>query len=479
MSVVRSAVLAGWALSASLAIGPSLAIADDIPAATVARAEALRDRALTGSGAYEILESLTTEIGPRLAGSDAEHRAAAWGVEKLKALGFTHVHTERFAVPGWTRGAETAEVVSPFPQRLIVAALGGSVATPPGGLEGEIVVFRTYDALLASGPGSLTGKIAVVTQPIPRSQDGLGYGMNYRIRGQGASEAAKRGAIAYLLRSLATGDRRDPHTGAMTYATDAPRIPAAALSVPDAEQLDRMVARGKPVRLKLVLTPTIREGATAETVVGDLVGREKPDEIVLIGGHLDSWDLGTGAIDDGAGVAITTAAAKLIADLPQHPRRTIRVAMFGAEEIGKAAEAFATAHKADEAGTVLAGECDFGAEPVVSIALPSHAAMSPYGRALSTVVATLPTTVTFKPVGDGGADLEGLVGVPLVGMSQDGTHYFDLHHSVDDTLDKVSAASLDKAVAAWAAMAYLAADSTTDFRALAAGPGTPPPAKRP
>jgi Zn-dependent M28 family amino/carboxypeptidase len=302
--------------------------------------------------------------------------------------------------------------------------------------------------------------------------------MNYRIRGQGASEAAKRGAIAYLLRSLATGDRRDPHTGAMIYAESAPKIPAAALSVPDAEQLDRMVARGKPVRLKLVLTPTIREGATAETVVGDLVGREKPDEIVLIGGHLDSWDLGTGAIDDGAGVAITTAAAKLIADLPQRPRRTIRVAMFGAEEISKAAAAFATAHKSDEAGTVLAGECDFGAEPVVSIALPSHAAMSPYGRALATVVATLPTTVTFKPVGDGGADLEGLVGVPLVGMAQDGTHYFDLHHSVDDTLDKVSAASLDKAVAAWVAMTYLAADTTTDFRALAAGPGVPVPGKR-
>ena len=478
MRLVRSAALSGLALSAVIAACPTPGLAEDIPAAAVARAEALRDRALKGSGAYDILESLTTEIGPRLAGSDAEHRAAAWGVETLKALGFVNVHTERFPVPGWTRGAETAEVVSPYPQRLIIAALGGSVATPPEGVEGEIVVFRTYDALLAAAPGSLTGKIAVVTQPIPRTQDGLGYGMNYRIRGQGASEAARRGAIAYLMRSLATGDRRDPHTGAMTYAANAPKIPAAALSVPDAEQLDRMVARGRPVRLKLILTPTIREGATAETVVGDLPGRERPDEIVVIGGHLDSWDLGTGAIDDGAGVAITTAAAKLIADLPQRPRRTIRVAMFGAEEIGKAAEAFALAHKSDEAGTVLAGECDFGAEPVVAISLPEHAAMSPYGRALASVVATLPTTVTFKPVADGGADLEGLVGVPLVGMSQDGTHYFDLHHSVDDTLDKVSAASLDKAVAAWAAMAYLAADTTTDFRAIAAGPGTPPPAKR-
>jgi Peptidase family M28 len=474
----RSAALAGLSACALTSLLPAAATSAEIPAATVAQAGQLRDRALKGSGAYDILESLTTEIGPRLAGSEAEHRAAAWGVEKLKALGFVNVHTERFPVPGWTRGAESAEVVSPYPQRLIVAALGGSVATPPAGIEGEIVLFRTYDALLAAAPGSLTGKIAVVTQPTPRTQDGSGYGANYRLRGQGASEAAKRGAIAYLLRSLATGDRRDPHTGTMSYAADAPKIPAAALSVPDAEQLDRMVARGKPVRLKLLLTPTIREGATAETVVGDLPGREVPNEIVLIGGHLDSWDLGTGAIDDGAGVAITTAAARLIAELPQRPRRTIRVAMFGAEEIGKAAEAFAIAHKPEEASTVLAGECDFGAEPVVAISLPPHAAMSPYGRALATVVSTLPTMVTFKPVTDGGADLEGLSGVPLVGMAQDGTHYFDLHHTVDDTLDKVSPASLDKAVAAWVAMTYLAADTTTDFRAIAAAPSEPPPGKR-
>ena len=160
-----------------------MAFAADIPPTTIRTAETLRDRALSGSGAYEVLEGLTTEIGPRLAGSDAEHRAAAWAVDRLKAMGFSNVHIESFPVPGWTRGEETAVVTSPFPQRLIVTALGGSVATPPGGIEGEIVVFRTYEALLASPVGSLTGKIAVVTQPMPRTQDGSGYGMNYRTRG--------------------------------------------------------------------------------------------------------------------------------------------------------------------------------------------------------------------------------------------------------------------------------------------------------
>ena len=459
---------------ASPALTPVVAFAADIPPTTIRTAETLRDRALSGSGAYEFLEGLTTEIGPRLAGSDAEHRAAAWAVDRLKAMGFSNVHIESFPVPGWTRGEETAVVTSPFPQRLIVTALGGSVATPPGGIEGEIVVFRTYEALLASPVGSLTGKIAVVTQPMPRTQDGSGYGMNYRTRGQGATEAAKRGAIGYLMRSLATGDRRDPHTGSMMELADpkTPTVPAAALSVPDAEQLDRMALRGKPIRVKLVLTPSIRPKATADTVIAEIPGRERPDEIVLIGGHLDSWDLGTGAIDDGAGVAITTAAAKLIADLPQHPRRTVRVALFGAEEIFKASDAYLAAHASEQDSHVIAAECDHGGEPIYAISLPDHAAFSPYGRALANLVVGLPTSVMMKAATGGGEDLEALKRVPKAALAQDGTTYFDLHHSADDTLDKVNAKSLDKAVAAWVAFTYLAADTDVDFRALA-GPAKP------
>ena len=438
-----------------------------LPAAVLAQAQTLRETALAGSGAYAILETLTTEFGPRPAGSEALHRSAAWAVKHLKAAGFSNVHTEVFPVPGWTRGEERAEVLAPFPQRLAVTALGGSVATPAAGLEAEIALFKTYDELLAAPLGSLNGKIAVVTQPMPRTQDGSGYGATYRVRGLGPSEAARRGAVAYLLRSLATGDRRDPHTGGLSYLEGVQPIPAGALSVPDAEQLERMARRGRPIKLKLTLTPTVREGTTAETVIAEIPGRERPEEIVLIGGHLDSWDLGTGAIDDGAGVAITMAAATLIARLPQAPRRTLRLALFGAEEIGKAAAAYQQAHEAEEARHVIASECDFGGEPVYAVQLPAHAAASPWGQGLARLLAPLATSVSARVATDGGADLAALTTVPKATLLQDGTRYFDLHHTADDTLDKVSAAALDQAVAAWVVWAYLAADTQVDFRALA------------
>ena len=466
----------GWTAAAALALSPFAAHAQTDWSKTEQTAAALRDKALQGSLAYPILSSLTSEIGPRLEGSEAEHRAAQWAVAKLKALGFQNVHIESFAVNGWTRGEERASVVSPSPQRLFITALGNSSATPPEGIEAEIALFHTYADFLAQPAGSLKGKIAVVTQPMVRAQDGAGYGMINAMRTFGPVEAAKRGALAYMIRSLATGDLRSPHTGASFAAG----IPAVALATPDAEQLDRLVALGKPVRVHLVSTPTVHEGATADTVVGDLPGREKPDEIVLIGGHLDSWDLGTGAIDDGAGVAITTAAAKLIADLPERPRRTIRVALWGAEELNFANAAFAKAHPAEEqARHVIASECDFGAEPPYKIALPAGAAASPYGKALANVVAPLRIYIDRGPVRDGGADLESLVGVPLAELAQDGTHYFDYHHTPDDTLDKTDPHQMDKAVAAWAAFTYLAADSDVDFRAIAASAPAAPTGRRP
>jgi len=428
-------------------------------------AAALRDQALGGSLAYPLLSSLTSEIGPRLEGSDAEHRAALWGVAKLKALGFKNVHIESFPVNGWTRGKEEAAVIAPAPQRLFITALGNSAATPPEGIEAEIALFHTYADFLAQPPGWLAGKIAVVTQPMVRAQDGSGYGMINAMRTLGPLEAAKRGARAYMIRSLATGTLRSPHTGASLAAG----IPAVALAAPDAEQLERLVALGGPVRVRLLSTPTVRPNATADTVIGDIPGRERPEEIVLIGGHLDSWDLGTGAIDDGAGVAITIAAAKLIADRPEPPRRTIRVALFGAEELNFSNVAYAKAHPArEQALHVIASECDFGAEPPYKIALPAGAVASPYGRALANVAAPLQIYLDPGPVRDGGADLEALVGVPMAELAQDGTHYFDYHHAPDDTLDKTDPRQLDKAVAAWAAFTYLAADSDVDFRAIAA-----------
>lgn len=429
-------------------------------------AEGLRDKALAGSGAWEIVESLTTEVGGRPTGSPAMERAKDWGVAKLKALGFENVHVEPFVKQNaWLRGAESASVTLPYAHKLSVLGLGNSVATPAQGIEAEIVVFDSLDAMLAASAGSLTGKIAVVNQPMVRTQSGEGYGAAVRAR-SGASEAAKRGAVAYLTRSISTGDSNLPHTGAMQYADGVAKIPAAALGVPDADLLARLYKRGKPVKVKLSLASTVIAQAPAWNVVGEIKGREKPDEVIVIGGHLDSWDPAEGAIDDGAGVAITTAAAKLIGDLPQHPKRTIRVVMWGSEETGGSGEAYAEAHKGEVAKIVLAGESDLGGGRLFKADLPKGAAADPAMAALPAIFAPLKIFVTREPARFGGSDTEGLedLGVPVVTLYNDASRYFDLHHSGDDTLDKVDRKDLDQNVAAWASFLYLAAESDIDFR---------------
>jgi Zn-dependent M28 family amino/carboxypeptidase len=239
--------------------------------------------------------------------------------------------------------------------------------------------------------------------------------------------------------------------------------------VADAELLDHMAARGQPIRVRLALDSHTVPDAPAWNIVGEAVGREKPDEAVVIGGHLDSWDPGTGAIDDGAGVSITVGAAKLINDLPRHPRRTVRVVMFGSEEMGGAGEAYAARHKGEVAKIVLAGESDEGPGPVWSVQLPKGALGDPAMRAMSGVLAPVKAYVGITPAANSGADVEGLelLGVPVISLHPDATGYFDIHHSADDTLDKIDPKALDQSVAAWAALVYAAAESDVDFRAAA------------
>jgi Zn-dependent M28 family amino/carboxypeptidase len=301
-----------------------------------------------------------------------------------------------------------------------------------------------------------------------RTQDGSGYGAANQIRRYGPSEAARRGAVAYLLRSLGTDSHRLPHTGALNYEDGAPRIPAAALAIPDADQLERLAALG-PVRIRLLLTPTIQENAPSWNVVGEVKGPERPDEVVLIGGHLDSWDLGTGATDDGAGIAIAFGAARLIAGLPQRPGRTIRVVLFGAEEMNFSGAAYAQAHEGETGKIVVAGEADFGARNVYSVQLPGAAADSDFGHMLERIIAPLGANVDRRPALGGGDDIRELqkAGVPAVSLRQDGLDYFDTHHTADDTLDKIDPKQLDQAVAVWSAFTYLAAASDVDFRSLA------------
>lgn len=431
-------------------------------------ASALRDRALSDPTAWNVLEGLTTDVGARPIGTPANKAARDWLIDRLKALGFTNVHAEEFAKPSWHRGKESAEIVGPYPRKLAIIGLGETVPTPKKGIVAPIVVLGSYAELLAAPPGAFKGKIVVVNQPMTRTEDGSGYGAAVPAR-SGDSEAAKRGAVAYLVRSISTGDTREPHTGGTFIPKGQPRVPAAALGVPDAELLARLAARG-PVKVRLDLQSHVDPKSVAWNVSGEIPGSATPDEVIVIGGHFDSWDPGTGAIDDAAGVAITMAAAKLIGDLPHHPRRTIRVVLFGSEENGGSSEAYLAAHRSELGKIVLAGESDLGSDRVYKVELPAAAAKAAALAVLPTVLAPLRVYVAPEPPRFSGSDIEGLqkAGVPVFAVGQDASRYFDIHHSADDTLSVVDRAQLDQNVAVWAGLLYLMADSSADFRAAPA-----------
>jgi len=427
---------------------------------------------LADDTAYDLLESLTTEVGPRLAGTEAEARARTWAARELRRLGFENVRIEPYEMDAWTRIAESAAIVRPFPQPLHATALGGSVSTPAGGVTAEVVRFTSMAALRAAPEGALAGKIVFVDEKMTRTEDGSGYGVAVAKRSGAAVEGARRGAIASIIRSVGTDSHRFPHTGVMQYQDGVEKIPAIAISNPDADQLARAMASAKgPVTVTITVETKVVPGAPGGNVVGEIRGQT--DEIIVIGGHLDSWDLGTGAVDDGAGVAITAAAAKLVGDLKGRPRRTIRVVFWGAEEVGLlGARAYAKAHEQDIARHVLAAESDFGAGRVwrLSTRFADPAAAAPFRAALA------PLGVTPGRNGEASApDIIPLVaaGVPALSLDQDGSDYFDLHHTADDTLDKVSVTDLRQNVAAWAAMLYVASETGIDFRAAPGGAAAP------
>ena len=451
-----------------LAAGPLLA---QSPAATttlspeaLAVAAQLRDGAMKGSEAFAIVESLTTEVGPRMAGSPGDARAVAWAKTKFTELGYDRVYTEPVAFPAWRRGHERAEVLSPFPQPLTLTTLGGSIGTD-GPLEAEVVAFPTLQALIDAPAGAAKGRIVYIANRMERFRDGRGYGPAVAARGKGAVEAAKQGARAVLIRSIGTDDDRLPHTGTMRYEDGVARIPAAALSNPDADLLSRMLERGKPVRVRLDLGADFAGEYTSQNVIGEIRGGTRPDEVVVIGGHLDSWDLGTGAIDDGAGVAITMAAGAAIGRLETKPARTVRVIAFANEEQGLyGGKAYAAAHADEVAQHMLGAESDFGAGRIYAFSsnAPAHAQ-----AALLEIAKVLePLGIDWTPAkGSAGPDVGPIaaLGMTWAWLGQDGSDYFDYHHTANDTLDKIEPAALDQQVAAYAVLAWLAAQADGDF----------------
>ena len=421
-----------------------------------------RDAALKDDVAWDIVEGLTTEVGQRLAATEAEARARAWAVVKLKALGFKNVHVETYTMPVWVRGDEKAEIVGPYPQKLVLAALGRSGATPPEGITAPVVYFTSFNDLHAAPDGSQTGKIALVSNRMTANQDGSGYGAYGAARFIGPNVAARKGAAAIVIKSIGSDKGRWPHTGGTNFAPGVTPIPAAALSVADAEQLERIFKRTSAVKLHLTLTPRSLPDAESGSVIGEVPGTDPKAGVIVIGGHLDSWDLGTGAIDDGAGVAITTAAAKRLLDGPR-PRRTIRIVWFGAEEPGGfGGAAYAKAHTAEK--FAMAAESDFGADRVWRFGVNFPDSAAAIGDRLGAALAPLGIVRSREKAGDG-TDVGPLfaLGAAAVDLNQDGTRYFDWHHTPEDTLDKIDLEQLRQNVAAWTAMLWIVANAPEDW----------------
>jgi carboxypeptidase Q len=432
-----------YALLLALAL-PSLAIAAPPPPGT----------------ALDIVEGLTTEIGPRLAGTEAEARARDWAVKKLKSLGFSNVRIETFDMPVWVRGTETAEIVSPFAQKLVVTALGNSASTGDAGITAQVVQFDSVAAFEEAPDAAIKGKIAFVTHRMKPTQDGSSYGAFGPVRRTAPSIASRKGAAAIVIRSLGTDVSRFPHTGVQMWSDGAKPIPAGALSIADSDNLERMIARDKNVMMKLVLTPQNLGMRQSGNVIAEIPGREPAAGVVAIGGHLDSWDLGTGAFDDGAGLAITTAAAKGILASGKQPRRTIRVIWFGAEEVGiKGGNAYLERHGKEP--HALVAESDFGADRIwrVDFKLPESA--KPLAMRVSRALAPLGIGASTEAAG-GGPDFGPLVratGINAIDLQQDGTRYFDIHHTPNDTLDKIDPVQLRQNVEAWSIMLDLVANA--------------------
>ncbi|HEC00842.1 MAG TPA: peptidase M28 family protein [Sphingomonadales bacterium] len=430
---------------------------------------ALKKTALSSNLAYEIDESLTTEVGPRRVGTPGDKLGIDWAVAKMKQLGFDKVWTEDVTHYAWHRGTAEARILAPYPQKMVAIALGGSVGTPKTGLSAEVVEFADFAALKAAAPGSLDGKIAYVSYRMERKINGAGYGPAVRTRGAGPSVAASKGALALIIRSVGTDNNRIGHTGGLHYKDGIAKIPAAALSNPDADLLSNQIRRGKPVKVFLKLTAERRDDTPVIThnVIGEVTGRTHPDEYVVMGAHLDSWDVGTGAVDDGIGVSISLAAAHYIASLPERPKRTIRVILFAAEEVGLVgAEEYVRKHEDDMVNHIIGAEWDFGTGRIYEMTPGVGPSALNAIRELAGLLAPLGVSLSPKNTAKGQSDMSALgnKGMPAINFEPDGMAYFDYHHTENDTLDKVDAEALKQNTAVYVIYSYFAAQSGVDFR---------------
>jgi hypothetical protein len=460
--LVRRALLP--VLMASLVAGPSAAGEEDLDVVYREVAERILAAAEADTQGWEDLSYLTTVIGHRLAGSEGLEKAVAWSASRMEQDGLDVVRRQPVAVRRWVRGEESAEVVAPSPRRLPMLGLGGSVATPPEGITAPVVVVDSFDHMEELGREAVKGKIVVYAVPWE------GYGRTVRYRGHGASRAAALGAVAVLVRSATGRSLATPHTGAMSYDEEQLKIPAASITIEDSEWFRRMAGLGLEVTVRLRMSAKdLPEGPSAN-VMGEITGSERPEEIVVVGGHLDSWDVGLGAHDDGAGAVAAWRAVSLLKELGLRPRRTLRVVLWTNEEIGlDGGKAYRDMLGDDVGKHVAAIEMDGGAERPVgfgfgmvgidpesddSVYEAAHARLEQIGRFLEGIDASAIRR------GGGGPDIGPLMraGVPGLNLRTVGERYFDWHHSPADTLDKVDPENLRRAIGALAVMGYILAD---------------------
>jgi hypothetical protein len=468
--VFNAAALVAAAL---MCLAPSSNFAAEPPRAT--EAERILDAALLSDGAWEKLAFLCDRIGHRLSGSPGLQKAVAWTSKVMEREGADRVWTEKVAVPRWVRGSEFGRIVEPVEHEMSLIALGMSDPTPPEGITAEVVAVDSFDALDSLSDDAVRGKIVLYNRPIRR--DGgpeWGYGSAAGLRYRGASAAAKKGAVGMLIRSIGTADYRLPHTGAMAYEDGVSRIPAAAISVEDALQIERFLAEGESVRVSYTLGCRNEGEAESANVIGEIRGSDMADEIVLIGAHLDSWDVGCGAHDDGAGVVQVMEALRLIKSLGLQPRRTIRAVLFTNEENGLlGGNAYADSHAADMDKHVAAIETDSGGFRPLGFGVSA----GPGGVDLVREIARTLDRIGADTVedGGGGADISPMraYGVPQMGLRVDTTHYFDYHHTEADTLDKVDPHDLRMGTAAMAVMAWGLANAETALPRLPSEPPEP------
>jgi carboxypeptidase Q len=419
------------------------------------RASRIIGAALTSDTAYRRLAWLTDRIGNRLSGSESLERAIVWAVSEMKRDGLDNVRAEKVMVPHWVRGEESLELLEPASRRLPMLGLGNSVGTPPEGITAEAVVVRNFDELDALGE-KVRGKIVVYNAPF------TSYGQTVAYRGSGASRAMKYGAVAAVVRSITPVSLQTPHTGSLRYAEgETQHIPAAAVTIEGAELLQRMYDRGEHPRVRLKMEAHFLPDAESANVIAELKGTERPDEIVLVSGHFDSWDVGQGAHDDGGGCIVSWEVARLLKSLNLRPRRTIRVVLFTNEENGvRGGNGYRDAHKSEVARHVLAVESDIGVFRPTGFGLSEKA--SPQARADFVEIAKLLSGIRadrIDPDGEG-TDIGPIMreGVTGASLNVDASHYFDIHHTHADTFDKVSPQELAACVAALTVLAYVVAD---------------------